>query len=59
MEYGKGSFTQCRDNVTEWDIESWYWQPGLPVGAALYSCNECVLSPVDTHADITLHTVGT
>ena len=23
---------QCQDNVTDWDIRSWSWQSGLPVG---------------------------
>ena len=23
---------QWKDNITEWDIRSWCWQPGLPVG---------------------------
>ena len=30
--YGKDCLAQCQDNVIEWDIRSWYWWPGLPVG---------------------------
>ena len=31
---GKGSdwLDQCQDNATEWDIRSWSWRPGFPVG---------------------------
>ena len=25
-------FSQYQDNMTEWNIESWCWQPGLPGG---------------------------
>ena len=29
---GRGWLAQCPDNVTEWDIRSSCWRPGLPVG---------------------------
>ena len=28
----KDWFTLCQDNVTEWDIRSWYWWSDFPVG---------------------------
>ena len=32
LGYGKDWLGQCQDNVTEWDIGQWYWQPDFPVG---------------------------
>ena len=29
---GKDWLAQDQDNVTEWDIKSWYWRSGFPVG---------------------------
>ena len=31
LEQGKDWLFQCQDNVTEWDIWSWYWHPGFPM----------------------------
>ena len=28
----KDWLTQCQDKVTDWDIKSWCWRPGVPVG---------------------------
>ena len=32
LGWGMDWLAQCQDNVSEWDIRSWCWQPGLPVG---------------------------
>ena len=31
---------QCQDNVTEWDVRPWCWQPGFPMGQ-----NYIIMSP--------------
>ena len=42
---------QWQDNVTQWDIRSWYWWLGLSVGQ-YYKTTECTLSQTCTHPDI-------
>ena len=32
LGYGKDWLAQCHENVTEWDIRTWCWGPGPPVG---------------------------
>ena len=32
IRQGKDWLEQCRDNVIVWDIGSWYWWFGVPVG---------------------------
>ena len=32
LGYGKDWLAQYHDNVTEWEIASWCWQPGVTVG---------------------------
>ena len=53
LEQGKNWFYQCQD-VTEWDIRSWCWQLGFPVGQQYLSHHECALLQVGTRFDMTL-----
>ena len=46
--------TQCQDNVTEWIIMSWYWQPGLPVGEHYKVTTNCIVTPPDIILDINM-----
>ena len=48
--YDKDWFTQCQDNVTEWDIRLWCWWHGPQVEQHY----ECVLPQVRTSLDLTL-----
>ena len=48
LGYEKDWLVQCQNNVTEWDIRSWCWQPGLPVFQH-YEIMMNVQSQVGTH----------
>ena len=45
---------QGQDNVTEWDIRSWCWRPGFPVGQH-YKVAIAALSQISTSPDMTLN----
>ena len=47
---------RCQDNITEWDIMSWFWWPGLPVAQhyIVLSHYGCALSQVSAHPDMTV-----
>ena len=46
LEYGKDWLAQCQHNVMGWDIRSWYWEPGRPVGQ-----QHNITMTVGTHPD--------
>ena len=55
---------QCQDNLTEWNIKSWCWQDGLPVGqhykiGMSVHCHKLVPSQVGTRRDMTLDVART
>ena len=54
---GKNWLAQCKDNMTEWDIGSSWWQPDFPVGQYydVSMSRECALCQVGTHPNITLN----
>ena len=45
LEKGKDWLAQHQDNVIEWDIGSWCWRPGLPVGTGVIAAlvSQCTL----------------
>ena len=49
----------CQDNVTEWDIRSWYWQPGFFMGLHYKVAMNAPLSQIGSRPHMTLDVART
>ena len=48
---------QFHEHATVWNIWSWCWLPGAPVGQYYKSPHECTMLQVDIHPNMTVDVV--